>query len=1033
MSLIDAVFNRSRVILLTFIMLIVAGAYAYLSIPKESSPDVPIPIFIVSMVHDGISPEDAERLLIKPMEKELQSLDGLKEMTATAAENYGSILLEFSAGADIDQALLDVREKVDLAKANLPPDTLEPTVNEINVALFPVISLSLSGPLPEREMVRLAQDLKDELESLSGVLEVEIGGDREEMMEVIIEPETLETYHLSFDEVVSFLSRNNQLVPAGAMDTGSGRMVFKVPGVIENIQDVLELPIKTHQGTVVTFSDLAQVRRTYKDPDGFARVGGEPALVLEVTKRVGANIIETIDQVKAVVAEKKKGWPEALSVHFMQDQSEQIKTLLGDLENNVLTAIFLVMLVIIAALGIKPAVLVGLAIPGAFLSGILALQSMDYTLNIIVLFSLILSVGMLVDGAIVTVELAQRKMAEGMAPKEAYAYGAKRMAWPIIASTATTLSVFFPLLFWPGVVGEFMKFLPITVILTLLASLLMALIFIPVLGSVVSSKADKMPVKSTSEEPEDVAKDLQVQGHAVGRWTKLYVKVITPLLSHPKKVLLIATLFMAASYVAYAQFGKGVEFFPEVEPDFIQVQVQARGDLSVYEKDELLKRVEAAILDIPVYKTLYAKTYNDASQLHNVPVDLIGIIQLELRDWQERPTADEVIQDIRQRLALLPGIQAQVRKQDNGPSSGKPIQVELSAADFASLRSGVEEVRQRMTEIGGFIDIEDSRPIPGIEWHLRVDREQAARYQVDIATLGNTIQMLTTGIKIASYQPDDAEEELDIRLRFPEQERNLEQMMNLKIPTAYGPVPLSNFAEFHPRQKTSLIERINGQRVMSVQSDVPPGFQVDQQLNQLKQSLQDKPLQSDVAIRFKGQDEDQKEAADFLMKAFVSALFLMVVILVTQFNSFYQAGVILTAIVFSTAGVLLGLLITQNPFGVVMVGIGVIALAGIVVNNNIVLIDTYNQYRLEGMDKIAAIQLTLSQRMRPVLLTTTTTILGLMPMVLAMTIDIPGQSIAFGAPSSQWWVQLSSAIVGGLTFSTLLTLIVTPCLLALKK
>ncbi|WP_319381364.1 efflux RND transporter permease subunit [Thiomicrorhabdus sp.] len=854
MNWIEAAFKRSRVVLLTFVMLILAGVSAYLSIPKESSPDVPIPMFYVSMIHEGISPEDAERLLIKPMEKELQSLDGLKEMTSVAAENYASILLEFSAGGDIDQALLDVREKVDLGKANLPPETLEPTVNEINVALFPVISISLSGPIPERELVRQAQDLKDELESLSGVLEVEIGGDREEMMEVIIQPETLETYRISFDEVVSFLSRNNQLVPAGAMDTGSGRMVFKVPGVIEDIQDVMELPIKTHQGTVVTFKDLAQVRRTYKDPDGFARVGGEPALVLEVTKRVGANIIATIDEVKQVVAEQQKNWPEALSVHFMQDQSESIKSLLGDLENNVITAIFLVMLVVVAALGVKPAILVGLAIPGAFLTGILALETMGYTLNIIVLFSLILSVGMLVDGAIVTVELAQRKMAEGMEPEAAYLFGSKRMAWPIIASTATTLSVFFPLIFWPGVVGEFMKFLPITVILTLLASLFMALIFIPVLGSVVTGKAERVPETVESER----------EGQAGnGYWTQRYIKLITPLLFYPRRVLLVSALLMIAAYVAYAQFGKGVEFFPEVEPDFIQVQVQARGDLSVYEKDALVKRVETAILDMPIYKTLYAKTYNDSSQLQNVPVDLIGILQLELRDWQRRPPADQVIQDIRQKLAFMPGIQVQVRKQDNGPSAGKPVQIELSAADFSVLKAGVQEVRQRMQEIDGFIDMEDSRPIPGIEWHLQVDREQAARYQVDIATLGNTVQMLTSGIKIASYQPDDAEEELDIRLRFPEPERNLEQMMNLKVPTAYGPVPLSNFAEFHPRQKTSLIERVNGERVMSVQADVLPNLQVDQQLNLLKQSLADKPLQAAVKVDFKGQDEDQQEAADF--------------------------------------------------------------------------------------------------------------------------------------------------------------------------
>ncbi len=1020
MGVIDAAFSRSRVVVLALVMLIFAGAMAYVSIAKESSPDVPIPMFYISMVHEGISPEDAERLLLKPMEKELQSLEGLKEMKSVAAENYASILLEFSAGADIDQALLDVREKVDLAKNNLPPDTLEPTVNEINIALFPVISISLSGPIPERELVQISQALKDELESLSGVLEVDIGGDREEMMEVIIEPQTLETYHLSFDDVVAFLNRNNQLVPAGAMDTGAGRMVFKVPGVIEDIEDVLELPIKTHEGTVVTFKDLAQVRRTYKDPEGFARVGGEPALVLEVTKRVGANIIATIDDVKQVVAKQQQNWPSVVSVHFMQDQSKSIKTLLGELENNVITAIFLVMLVVIAALGVKPAILVGLAIPGAFLTGILALQWMDYTLNIIVLFSLILSVGMLVDGAIVTIELAQRKMAEGMEPKTAYAFGAKRMAWPIIASTATTLSVFLPLIFWPGVVGEFMKFLPITVILTLLASLFMALIFIPILGASVSKNNRPVEISQSSEASN-------------GIWTQRYMRILTPLLAHPGKVLLMTSLLMVTAYISYAKFGKGVEFFPEVEPDFIQVQVQARGDLSVFEKDALVKKVEAAILDMPVYQTLYAKTYNDASNIQNAPIDLVGTLQLELKDWQIRPSADTVIQSIRERVELIPGIEAQVRKQENGPSTGKPIQVEMAGKDYAEISVGVNEIRQRMSQIGGFIDIEDSRPIPGIEWSLKINREQAARYQVDITTLGNTVQMFTAGVKIATYQPNDSEEELDIRLRFPEGERNLEQMMNLKVPSVYGAVPLSNFAEFQPQQKTTKLDRVNGHRVMSVQSDVEPELQVDQQLNLLKQSLQQTPLNAEVKVRFKGQDEDQREAGNFLTKAFVAAIVLMVLILVMQFNSFYQAGVILTAIVFSTAGVLLGLLVTQNPFGIVMVGIGIIALAGIVVNNNIVLIDTFNQLRSDGIEKIEAIQMTLAQRLRPVLLTTITTILGLMPMVLAMNIDILGQAISFGAPSSQWWVQLSSAIVGGLTFSTLLTLIVTPCLLAWKK
>lgn len=464
--LIDAAFDRSRVVMLLFVGILLAGAAAYIAIPKESEPDVPIPTYYVSTFYEGISPEDAERLLLRPMEKELQSLEGLEEMRSVAAEGYASLTLEFSAGSDPDEALLDVREKVDLASTELPPDATEPRVTEVNVALFPVLTISLSGPVPEQALVDIARDLQDRIEALSGVLEAEIGGDREEMMEIVAEPSLMESYDITFEDITGLLQRNNQLVAAGALDTGAGRMMVKVPGVIEDIDDVLSLPIKVVGGTVVSFKDVVNIRRRFKDPEGFARLDGERAVLLEVKKRLGANIIETIEEVRRVVEAQQSGWPESVQVEFMHDKSEQIREMLGDLQNNVITAVVLVMLVVIAALGMRPAFLVGMAIPGLFLAGILALYAMGMTVNIVVLFSLILVVGMLVDGAIVTIELADRKIAEGLDRSAAYAFGAKRMAWPVIASTATTLSVFVPLLFWPGIVGEFMKYLPITVLVT---------------------------------------------------------------------------------------------------------------------------------------------------------------------------------------------------------------------------------------------------------------------------------------------------------------------------------------------------------------------------------------------------------------------------------------------------------------------------------------------------------------------------------------------------------------------------------------
>jgi multidrug efflux pump len=1027
-AIIHAAFSRGRTVVLAFLMILLMGASAYLGIPKESEPDVPIPIIYVSMSHEGISPGDAERLLVRPMEKELQSIEGIKEMSSVAAESYAAVTLEFDAGFDADQALQDVREKVDIAKAELPPESDEPRVNEVNVALFPVLTVVLSGTAPERTLVGVARDLKDKIEALAGVLEVDIGGDREEAMEVIVDPLVMESYQISYADLFSLVQRNNRLVAAGALDTGAGRMVLKVPGVIEEIEDVLNLPIKVVGNTVVTFKDVTTIRRTFKDPSGFARVGGQPAVVLEISKRSGANIIETIESVRAIVDNEQSAWPQGIAVSYLQDKSQRIRVMLGDLQNNVLTAIVLVMIVIIAALGTRPAVLVGLSIPGSFLAGILALNGMGLTLNIVVLFSLILVVGMLVDGAIVTTELADRKMAEGLGRKEAYAEAAIRMSWPIIASTATTLVVFVPLLFWPGVVGEFMKYLPITVLVTLIASLAMALIFIPVLGGMIGGRQSGSSASIQALQAAESGDLDAIRGLSGG-----YLRALTILLRHPAKTFAVAVLCLAAAFAAYVTFGRGVEFFPSVEPDFAQIQVQARGDLSVQERDALVRKVERRVLDLPELRTVYARTGDGQQSQSNMPEDVVGIIQLEFTNWRERRPAVEIIRELRTLTADIPGVLLQIREQESGPSGGKPIQIELSARSPEKLDPAVNAVRALLSEIGGFVDVEDSRPLPGIEWRLKVDREKAARYGADVTLLGDAIKMITTGIKLAEYRPDYADEELDIRVRYPFDERNLERLNQLRVPTSQGQIPISNFITFEPAPKTGTLNRTDGRRVMTIQADVVDGLLVDEQVRKIKAALPEAGIDPAVAIGFKGEDEDQREAMEFLLNAFVTAIFLMIAILVTQFNSFYQAGLVLSAIILSIAGVLLGLLLSGQPFGIVMGGIGVIALAGIVVNNNIVLIDTFNDLKKRGLAPREAILRTAAQRMRPVLLTSITTVLGLLPMVFAINIDLIGQDIAFGAPSTQWWTQLSSTIAGGLSFATLLTLVLTPCLLMLGE
>lgn len=1019
-TLIDASLSRTRTVLSIFILLIISGWVTYQNIPKEANPDVTIPFIYVSIVHDGISPEDAERLLVRPMEIELRAIEGVKEMTAVASEGHASVTLEFFAGSDPKEALADVRDKVSLAKAKLPSETEEPEVHEVLMEdQQPTITLTLSGDIPERGLLTLARNLKDELESISSVLEVEIGGEREDMVEIVVDPLLMESYGLDQNDIYSLLTNNNRLVAAGTLDTGKGRFAVKIPSVFETIQDVMEQPVKVSGDKVVRFMDVAQIRRSYKDPNSIARINGQQAISLEVKKRAGENIIDTVDQVKAKVEESKAIWPNHIKVTYTGDMSKDVKDMLSDLQNNVLSAVLLVVIVIIAILGTRSAFLVGVAIPGSFLTGILVIAIFGLTVNIVVLFALIMAVGMLVDGAIVVSEFADRMMSEGMPRKKAYAVAAKRMAWPIIASTATTLAAFAPLIFWPGMMGEFMKYLPITLIATLSASLVMALVFVPTIGSLIGKVR---PLTDEQKQNLLVAEEgnlTQLKG-ATGRYVRLLDRAIKrPLLS-----LFTAIGFSVLVFISYGMSGLGVEFFPDVEPNGINLKVRSYGDLSIYEKDQIMKDIEARILTVEGIKTLYSRSGGK---------DIVGSLRMNLKDWDKRRPADQIIEEVLGNTSDMAGVEIEIRKDENGPGGGKDLSIELSSKFPSVLNEEARRIRNAIENDGAFINVDDSASKPGIEWQLKLNRADAARFGADATMLGANVQMVTNGLKLGEYRPDDVDDEIDIRVRFPADKRDLGRLETLRVKTQHGQVPITHFIERKAVQKVDTINRVDSHRVVTVNADVKVGQQLGKALPRLQAQLEAQGLDPRVKLKVRGENEEQDESMVFLEKAFLVALFVMGIILVTQFNSFYQAMLILSAVLFSTVGVFLGLIILQQPFGIVMSGIGVISLAGIVVNNNIVLIDTYNVLRRQGMDQHEAILRTGAQRLRPVLLTTVTTILGLMPMVLQINIDLFNREIAFGAPSTQWWVQLATAVAGGLAFATVLTLVLTPCLLALRK
>jgi len=1034
-ALIEAALAHARTVLLLLVLLLGGGAYAYVAIPKESSPDVNIPVIYTNVHHEGISPEDAERLLVQPLEQELRGIEGLDEIRATAFEGGANVVLEFEAGFDADRALADVRERVDLAKPELPDEAEEPSVNEVNLSLFPVIVVTLSGQVPERSLLTLARDTRDALETLPSVLDVEIAGDREERIELVVDPTVLESYGIDARQVQQAVDRSNRLVAAGALSGADGRFPVKVPGLFTGASDILSMPVKVSGDTAITFGDIGTLRRTFEDPEGFARINGARAIALEVTKRTGENIIATTETVRETVRSLSADWPGPVQVTFSQDNSAQVRTMLSDLQNNVIAAILLVMVVLVAALGLRSAAYVGLAIPGAFLTGILVLYLADLSVNIVVLFSLILAVGMLVDGAIVVAEDADRRLREGATPPRAYAHAARRMAWPITAATATTLAAFFPLLFWPGTAGEFMKFLPITLLATLVASLAMALIFVPTLGSVLGRRRSVDTGRATAESNMTAPPDRP--GQATGG-QGLYLRVLDRALRRPGAVILAVVALLAATVAAYGAYGRGVSFFPETEPDNAMVRVHARGNLSIEARDRLLREVESAVLRIHEergeFHAIYARSQLQAGQRREEPEDVIGTIQLEFVDWWNRRPAREILADIRARTADLGGIRVDSETEDMGPPTGKPIQLDVTARDPAELAPTVAKIVDWMRGDGDFINIEDDRPVPGIAWKLRVDRAQAAKFGADVALIGSYVRLVTNGMKLGSYRTAEAEDELDIVLRFPMAQRSLDHLDRLRVQTDVGMVPVSNFVTRVPEPRTPLLKRSGGHRTMAIKADVRPGMLASDKVQALRTWLESDSadLPSGARVHFAGEDEDQREASDFLTKAFVVALFLMAMILVTQFNSFYSALLVLSAVVLSTIGVILGLLATAQPFDIVMTGIGVIALAGIVVNNNIVLIDTFDRLRQEAPDVRRAILRTGAQRLRPVLLTTVTTILGLLPMVLGANVDLIARRVMLGAPSTALWQPLSTAIVFGLAFATVLTLIVTPCALMLR-
>jgi multidrug efflux pump len=1034
MNFLERVLRTPRVVLTVMVALLIAGGVAYATLPRESFPAIDIPYFYISVSDSGVSPADAERLLGKPIEEKIKDIDGLTHYTTTATQGFSSVLLEFDVNTNKDKAEADVRAALEGISATLPADATTPTITAVSTAMFPSISIAVYGDVPERALDQRAKDLQDALQKLPEVQSADLSGSRDEMMQVTIDQAKLQAYDLTAAQLLDALAKNNMVVPGGTIDTGHGSFNVQVPGLINTPQDVYSLPLKTSGDTVVTFGDVAQITRTFKDATSYADVNGKPAITLGVVKKLGTNVIDVVDKVKATTDEVVKTWPAGIQHSYLLDQSETAKGQFNSLQAAVLTAVALVMIVCVAALGIRPALMIGTSIPISFMIAFLVTSLLGMTLNMMIMFGLVLAVGVLVDDPIVVVEYAERKLQEGVPKREAFIMAARKMFVPVVSATATTLCAFVILLFWPGIIGKFMSYLPIIVIVVMGASLMSALVFMPVIGALIA-RTHVDPVAKAKADIVMYPDKFDVK--KVGGITGVYVRVMSKLLHYPLVTLPIGLAVIVAIFL-FAH-PAGVVLFPDSEPEQGTVDVIARGNYSPMQIRDLLREVEAKVLTVQGIQDAVMSFGGAGSFGGNAPPDTIGTIQLQLLPWQDRVPAAQIFQEIRDKSKSISGLDIEIAAAENGPPSGKAINLRVESQDYNSLIPVVAKLRDYVqNQVKGTIDVEDGRPSPGIDWQVTIDRVAAAKYGIGVRELSPYVQLVTGGVKVGSYQPEDATDELDIRVRLPQNERSFDALDSLKIATAQGEIPVSNFIKRTPVPKVATVSRYDGAYSMTVGANLEPGINANDKVQQVKQWVADQTkagtIPSNVQVSFEGQDQQNAETGAFIAKAFVVALAMIALVLLLEYNSFWQVFITISTVGMSLAGVMLGLAVTHTPFSMIMTGLGIVALAGIVVKNGIVLTDTYNRYnRDDGVEPIKAMLLTVSQRVRPVLLTATVTALGVIPMALNVEFDFVGREITVGGLAGTWFVALSQALVSGLFVSTALTLVMVPVMIVAPK
>jgi len=1014
--------RRQPLVMVALLLIIVAGLYSYAKLPREAAPDIQIPYIFVTTTYEGVAPEDMEKLVTIPLERKLKGLEGVEELTSQSDDGASTIAIKFLPSIDIDDALQKVRDKVDQASGDLPSDLEDdPLVAEMNFSDMPIIQVVLSGPFSLKRLKVFAEDLEDRFESISGVLDARIIGGLEREIHVEFDLDRVGAYRVPFTSMLQAVERGNVNMPGGSMDIGDMRYQVRVPEDFRSPAEIDSIVAFVRDGKPVYLRDVAAIRDHYKDPASLSRLNGENAVTLQVIKRSGENIIEINDRIAAVVEEMRPLLPPTLAISLTADMAEDIRAMVSDLENNILTGLILVLCVVLIFIGGRSAVFVSVAIPLSMLITFALLRLLDITLNMVVLFSLILALGMLVDNGIVIVENIYRHMQEGKDRFQAALDGTSEVAWPVITSTLTTVGAFFPMIFWPGIMGEFMAFLPKTVILALAGSLFVALVVNPVLSA----------RYQTASAPR-FADDGNV---ASSRSKRAYIRLLNWSLDHRALVLLVCAVMFFGSALAFATFGKGVEFFPETEPKRAYANVKLPVGTNLDATDRLVRVIEDVCSEYEDVRYVIGGTGaatggnfgGGGSGTH------LGSVTLDFKPIAERERhSSEIITEVRDRLAaLITGAELRVEKEEDGPPTGDPVSLEIYGEDMVVLAGMVERVRTLMRDIPGIVDMKDNLVTGKPEIQVRVDKEKSALLGLDAYTVAYTVKAAVNGAKVGVYR--EGKDEYDIVAKLPRKDRDsVESLRRITVSGPNGePVPLTTLARVELASGLGAINHKDQKRVVTVSSDVS-GRLANDIIRELDAKLKGMPWPRGYSYAFAGEQEEQRKAQEFLSEAFVAAIFLIFMVLVAQFNSLGTPLIVLTSVALSFIGVFAGLLITGTAFGIIMTGVGIISLAGVVVNNAIVLIDYFEQLKKSGMRTREALLAAGLTRFRPVLLTAVTTILGLLPMALGISFDFFRMQLVTESESAQWWGPMAVAVIFGLLAATLLTLVVVPVLCSLQ-